>query len=185
MTKKAQIEIIGLMVIVLILVFVILMAIKFLIVPKTDSVELQRQSIQASNMLNAILRSNTEDGSTIAKKIVECYNSAKIESDQCKFMKNCCQDSPARPSSCEPITSQGELCDSKPSFIRDILRRTFQNKKYKLEFTAHGTNPLPIYNPSTNCESLNQASITGSATVSVSPQITAKITLCVQPQESI
>lgn len=196
MDKKAQIEVMGLMVIVLILVFVILIALKFFLVPKTNTEEIQRQSIQASNMLNAIIRSNTEDSSTVTKKIVECYNSADIESEQCKFMKNCCQNSNTRPFICQQITTPDQsLCpDDKSSFVRDILRRTFPTKKYKLEFTkTQGTNILPIYqtidasSPTKTCEDLNpkQASIVGSATVSVSPQITAKITLCVLPQQSI
>src|SRR3989344_2996468 len=109
-------EVMGLMVIVLILVFVILLALKFFLVPKTSSEEMQRQSIQASNMLNAIIRSNTEDGSTIAKKIVECYNSANINSIACSFMKNCCDISGNK---CQ--TSNTDSCDSdtsKPSFLR-------------------------------------------------------------------
>jgi len=175
MSKKAQIEVMGLMVIVLILVFVILIALKFFLVPKTNTEEIQRQSIQASNMLNAIIRSNTEDGSTVTKKIVECYNSADKDSGQCKFMKKCT-----------------DTCTGS-NFEGSILRRAFINKRYKLMFTAPGTNVLPVYqainpanqNPNINCESINQASITGSATVSVSPPIVAKITVCVLPQESI
>ncbi|MBI2498614.1 hypothetical protein HYV88_00050 [Candidatus Woesearchaeota archaeon] len=175
MNKKAQIEVMGLMVIVLILVFVILIALKFFLVPKTNTEEIQRQSIQASNMLNAIIRSNTEDGSTVTKKIVECYNSAG-DIERCKFMKKCTD------STCPPI-----------NFERSILRRTFINKRYKLMFTAPGSNVLPIYqtidptsfDPGITCERINQASITGSATVSVSPPIVAKITVCVLPQESI
>ncbi|MEK6952763.1 MAG: hypothetical protein AABX29_07145 [Nanoarchaeota archaeon] len=166
MNKKAQIEIMGLMVIVLILVFVILIALKFFLVPKTNTEEIQRQSIQASSMLNAILRSNTEDGSTVTKKIVECYNSAG-DLERCKFMDIC------------PSTGPG--CQS-PNLEKDILRKAFLKKKYKLAFKAqndlilmpHGQNCLP-----------DEASITGSATVSVSPPIIAKITVCVLPQESI
>jgi len=171
LTKKAQMEVMGLMVIVLILVFVILLALKFFLVPKTTSEEMQRQSIQASNMLNAIIRSNTEDGSTIAKKIVECYNSANIDSIACQFMKNC-----------YPLGGQ---CDTnKPSFLRDVLRNVFSKKKYRLEFTTTSTaNILPIYG--IDACNADEATITGSATVSVSPQITAKIKLCVQPQQSI
>src|SRR3989344_9087095 len=121
MSKKAQIEVMGLMVIVLILVFVILIALKFFLVPKTNTEEIQRQSIQASNMLNAILRSNTEDGSKVTSKIVECYNSADKDSERCNFMDTC--------------PSTGTSCQS-PNLEKDVLRKAFLKKKYKLEFKA-------------------------------------------------
>ena len=168
MNKKAQIEVMGLMVIVLILVFVILIALKFFLVPKTNTEEIQRQSIQASNMLNAIIRSNTDDGSKVTNKIVECHNSADKESERCNFMDIC------------PSTSSS--CPS-PNLEKDILRKAFLKKKYKLEFKVTGSTGLKTFY-GVDCLP-EEASITGSATVSVSPQITAKITLCVLPQQSI
>ncbi|MEK6934341.1 MAG: hypothetical protein AABW46_00525 [Nanoarchaeota archaeon] len=157
MNKKAQIEIMGLMVIVLILIFIIIVSLRFLVSPKSDTDELQRQSIQASNMLNAIIRSNTPGGSKVTNKIVECYNANNIDSDPCTFMRE--------------------------NFQQDILNEVFKTKKYRLEFIA--TNPYPKnYYGIQNCDP-NQATITGSATVSVSPRILAKIILCIQPQQSI
>ena len=56
--KKAQIEIIGLVVIVIILTVGLLIAVLFLARPKTNTLEDQRQSIRAEAVMNAILQSN-------------------------------------------------------------------------------------------------------------------------------
>ena len=56
--KKAQIEIVGLVVIVIILTVGLLIAVSFFVRPKTNTLEDQRQAIRAEAVMNAILQSN-------------------------------------------------------------------------------------------------------------------------------
>ena len=56
--KKGQIEIVGLTVIVIILAIGLVIALMFILRPKTDLLEDQRQNIRATALLNALIETN-------------------------------------------------------------------------------------------------------------------------------
>ena len=58
--KKAQIEIVGLTVIVVILAVGLVIALTFILRPKIDTLEDQRQNIRATALLNTLIETNTD-----------------------------------------------------------------------------------------------------------------------------
>lgn len=83
-SRKAQIEMIGLLVIVILFIFIGIFAIRFALRPESTIVAEMRTNIMVNNMLNAIIKTNTQFNKDISELIVDCYNT---DANACTFVK--------------------------------------------------------------------------------------------------
>ena len=69
--KRGQIEIIGVLMVVILISVIMLVALWFIIKPESDSLTVQRKGIEGKSILLTLMQTNYDDGS-FKDAIVEC-----------------------------------------------------------------------------------------------------------------
>lgn len=150
--KKAQIEIVGLSVIIIILAVGLVIALTFILRPKTDTLEDQRQNIRATALLNTLIKTNTNlelngDEERLKDKIKQCYSSGNGGSPICAEIKN------------------------------DVLNKIFTNQEYILKIQQNFDREITISNPP-NLECSGDQVVTDPVVIVAAPKMTVTLTLC-------
>ncbi len=149
--KKAQIEIIGLAVILIILAIGLIIALTFILKPKTNILEDQRQNIRATSLLNTLIDTNVDlvdksNTKTVKDLIKECYPNQVTCENQLKM---------------------------------PILNKIFNNQEYIFRIQHSFENTIKITNLNRNdCES--DKVVTDPVVIIASPRMEVKLTLCSQ-----
>ena len=148
--KKAQMEIMGLAVILIILAVSIVIALFFILKPKTELLEPQETAIQATSLLNALLETNTN--------LEDVHNTTTIRD----LIKSCYPNE----ASCQRILK------------REILDKVFYNKEYSLIIKQEFDQEVKIISGS-GCTHLSEEKIVTDPLVLVAaPRMTIILTLC-------
>ena len=148
--KKAQIEIVGLTVIVVILAVGLVIALTFILRPKIDTLEDQRQNIRATALLNTLIETNTDIQANTNKQRLK------------EVIKECYPDAVA----CENALKE------------PILNKIFKNQDYFLIIKQEPDDPLMIksHNDLQNC--LGNKIVTDPVVIVASPKMTVTLIIC-------
>jgi len=153
--KKAQIEIIGLLMVVILVLTIVLITLWFILKPKQDILIPQRQAIQINSILLTLIKTTYEINTNIdiRDKILEC-------------------------------SYDNTLCTMVKDKINGILNEVLKNKEYILEIKV-GNNVLIRLGPETmlsrdlnNPCDVNKIKTRGSILVDVQRQINAILVVC-------
>ena len=79
--KKGQMEIIGLMIIVLLLIFALLIYFRFSSTDETSIISEAEQNLEVNNLLTAIKLYTVEDGQTVKDLIKNCVSGSSTDCD--------------------------------------------------------------------------------------------------------
>ncbi len=148
--KKGQIEIIGLAVIIIILAVSLIIALFFILKPKINVLEDQRQSIRASSLLNTLIETNTNltdknNKTTIKDLLIACYPN----------QQNC-----------------------EKNIKEPILNKIFNNTEYILIIKQDPGGPIKIPNKD-DCQNPRADKInTDPIVIQATPRMTISLTLC-------
>ena len=164
--KRAQIEIIGLLMVVILLVFIILLALWFVLGPAQQNLVPQRQAIEAKSILITLMKTTYVDNDpggidvSFKEKIIECQEHDGIPGDP---LANCAG------------TIQNE--------IKSILNKILKNKEYTLGIKDESNDPASPFmfiedNLGGNCDADNSQKTVGEVILKSGPLIKAKLTLC-------
>ncbi len=150
--KKAQIEMVGLLVIVLILAISFIIAVTFLIKPKSTNILDQSKNIVANSVLNALFSSDYDllasENKKIREKVIECIN-----------LNNC------------------EI-EVKPKIER-LLNKSLDNKKYYLIIKSDSTEIIRIQSSNLcNENTINKISSYNYVINPTTPLISSKLIIC-------
>lgn len=153
--KKAQIEIIGLAVIIIILAVGLIIALTFILRPKINTLEDQRQSIRATAFINALLDTNIN--------LEDNTNTTKLK-DQ---ITNCYPDQ----LSCKTI-------------LNPILNKLFKNQDYILRIKQNPDPEISIISNSlidlglVDCQINRDRVVTDPVIIVAAPRMEVKLTIC-------
>ena len=152
--KKAQIEIIGLLVIVVLLSVALLLAIRFILREENDVLMPQKESIMASSFTNTLFSTHTSFSSSENLRIKD-------------LIENC-----VSINSCEDVKTE----------ISFILNEILKNKRFFLIIEEpSGKKYIEIYShtePALKCSQDSLNLITSNGKVSINPEINYKFGLC-------
>jgi len=164
--KKAQVEIIGLLMVVILLVFIILLALWFIVKPVQQDLVPQRQAIEAKSILITLMKTTYVDNDpnsidvSFKEKINECHEHDGIAGDP---LASCVQ------------TIQDE--------VSGILNKILKNKEYTLEIKDESSDPADVFmviedDLIAGCNADNGQKTVGEVILNSGPLIKAKLTLC-------
>ncbi len=89
--KKGQIEIMGLLIVVILIIMAAMFYVKFVVLAKKPVDQTSRQNIQATNLINAIMNLRVCDNTvTIKDSLILCGNKEPVcnEQDSCKYIED-------------------------------------------------------------------------------------------------
>ncbi len=151
--KKAQIEIIGLAVIVIILAVGLIIALMFILRPKIDTLEDQRQNIRATVLLNSLIDTN--------ENLEDISNEKKVKD----IIKECYSDQ-------NPISA----CER--ALKAPILNKLFKNQDYTLEIKQDFGDFVRIPSRSSLTSCPDDQIITDPVVIVATPRMTVRLMLC-------
>lgn len=151
--KKAQIEIVGLSVIIIILAVGLVIALTFILRPKIDTLEDQRQNIRATALLNTLIKTNTNldvngDEERLKDKIKQCYFSGDRNDVICIEIKD------------------------------EVLNKIFNNQEYILKIQQNFDQEIKISNPSNLDKCSADQVVTDPVVIVAAPKMTVTLTIC-------
>lgn len=124
--RKAQVETFGLVIIVILLSFILIFALRFITKPKQTGLEEDYLQLQANNLRSVILKTNLCPETTIKEEIVNC----QFNSPDCS-----------------------ESCDLLWNAVEEIIEKSVQAKvKYEFTVDVIDAEPLHTLNLRGSCE---------------------------------
>jgi hypothetical protein len=86
--KKAQIEIMGLVIIVVLLVFIAVFSLPFIIKEKSKALNEDYLQLYANNLRSVVLNTNLCDSGNVMDEIISCYYGAPICLEDCNDIED-------------------------------------------------------------------------------------------------
>ncbi len=156
--KRAQIEIVGLLMVIVLMAFIILIALWFIAKPRIEYLIPQRQAIEAKSILITLMKTTyAGSGDSFQEKINQCNQHFNIAGSALYR--------------CDEMIRED---------IRDkILNKILINKKYILEIKEEFQNPfIVISDASGSCNDAYKQKVVGEITINPSPLIKARLIIC-------
>ncbi|MEK6922742.1 MAG: hypothetical protein AABX08_03010 [Nanoarchaeota archaeon] len=156
--KRGQIEIIGLLMVVILISVIMLVALWFIIKPESDSLTVQRKGIEGKSILLTLMQTNYDRDRSFKDMIVECSKYDLVDAEHC---------------------NNSGVKDE----IEVILNLIFNNKEYAFEIkkevsVGNFISVIQIGSPITNPCRVNNVANHANINVDVVEKVSATLVLC-------